>query len=256
MSIEMSARQRIYFIYSHGLFHNYTQAFTYMKKYCHPEEAVAHEKSIIHSLCTLFDYADATHAFFRIKPRSSALGQKAEVEQLKKVYDTVCAQAEKEGDDFLIILFGVSRGAAVIVNFVGTHQPSHVGALVLESPYDSIATVIDHIRYTFGYAVSHDMIQKIFELFFGTYTRTGIAPIDVVDRIDSAIPVLIVCSQEDARVPATSSFALYKKLRTHGHKKSHLLVLNHGSHGHLYTGPDSYSYISGVNKFYKQYNAL
>ncbi len=246
--------RQVYYIFSHGLFNNHRQAFKYLKTYTHKKKIIVNDRFIIDGPCALFDYPDATRSLLRIKPGKSALGQDADIARLKEVYDAVCADAQKNGNDnFVIIFVGPSRGAATIINFVALHKPDHVGALILESPYDSMTTIIDHIRHNVGYVVSHDAMQKLFEIFFRKYTRFGIAPIDVIDRIDHTIPILILCSEQDQRVPATSSFALYEKLQQTGHPHTHIIVLNYGKHDNLYTGPEGKWYAAAVHAFYAQY---
>lgn len=76
-----------------------------------------------------------------------------------------------------------------------------------------------------------------------------------MDTIDLEIPILIVCSKEDALIPSTSSIALFDALRKRGHKKAHLLVLDHGAHANILWGPDGHIYRNVVHAFYKLYGA-
>jgi len=66
------------------------------------------------------------------------------------------------------------------------------------------------------------------------------------------IPILIVCSQEDTRVPAWSSQKLADALKAAG-LQVHCVTLAHGAHGHLINGPDGQTYRNAVHAFYKKY---
>src|SRR5262249_48771428 len=63
-----------------------------------------------------------------LNPRSSCLGQQADIEILQ----TIIKNFNK------VILVGVSRGAATIANYLGSRNPEHIMAAVLESPFDTV----------------------------------------------------------------------------------------------------------------------
>ena len=65
---------------------------------------------------------------------------------------------------------------------------------------------------------------------------------------------VIVCSKEDARVPAWSSEKLADALRESGHTMTHCVTLERGIHGKLIKGPDGDKYRNAVHAFYKKYD--
>ncbi len=84
---------------------------------------------------------------------------------------------------------GASRGGATWLSFMGMHGHDQVIALVLESPYDSIASTVD--------PAMHGALPLIFQ----KYDTNGIQPRDKIASIPKDLPILIVCVKDDRRVP-------------------------------------------------------
>jgi len=45
-----------------------------------------------------------------------------------------------------IVIFGLSRGASAVLNLMALYNPPQVKALVLESPFDTVGSIIDNKR--------------------------------------------------------------------------------------------------------------
>jgi predicted alpha/beta hydrolase family esterase len=171
-----------------------------------------------------------------LNPRSSCLGQHSDMEVLK----SVTLNFNK------VILVGVSRGAATIVNYLGSQNPEHVMAAVLESPFDSVQTIA---QYTASLSNSFVFNPDIYTNF----DPNGIQPIKVAHHIALNIPVLLICSRKDTLIPASSTIVLYKKMILAGHKKVHILILDKGRHANILWDEQGSIYRDVVHAFYKKY---
>ncbi len=178
------------------------------------------------------------------KTRSSCLAQDAEIE---KLHELVQKHPGKN-----LILFGVSRGASTIINYVALHKPGNVKALILESPFDDMYSVVNGILRKI-YAHWIPGLTTIGDLacatIFNNYSTCAIAPRDVVAHMPPHIPVLIVCSEQDQLIPAASSQALHQQLIETDHQQAFLLTLATGKHGHIITSDSGAEYRKAVQDF-------
>ena len=226
-------------IFAHGIADTREQAYKY------------HGKEVLLKPFLLFNFPDSTTSFVRVKRQYTSLGQDNEIARLNKVYQEYAIQTPE------IILFGLSRGASTILNFVATHQPTQVVALVLESPFDCVESIIKKKLQQFGLSFSEGNIawgQRVMSFIFALYNPLGIHPINVVQNIDKNIPILIICSKQDQLVPYTSSVELYKKLIASGHKKTHIRTIDFGKHSKILWDMQQETYRNCTHAFYKKYN--
>lgn len=179
---------------------------------------------------------------------NSSLGQENDCNRLITVIKKYCKDNQK------CILQGVSRGASVIILILALNPDLPIGAVILESPFDTIDSVLNHIINKLG---SWNFLKKykytIFKYIFQKHIQGLYAPIDFANRINKDIPILIICSISDHLVPVESSIRLYNALLKSGHKKVHLVILSKGKHGFLLQGDDKKIYESAVHSFYKKY---
>jgi len=153
-----------------------------------------------------------------------------------------------------IVIFGLSRGASAALNLMALYNPPQVKALVLESPFDTVGSIIDNKRKQLHLEwLSHDTGEYIMEKIFRHYNRNGIRPIDMVSDIRKELPILIICSKEDPLVPWYSSIQLYKKLKESGHLSVHLFLADHGKHSRILCDQDGNTYQAVVHAFYEKY---
>lgn len=176
-------------------------------------------------------------------------GQMIDIKIFSQNYDQ-CCQNDLLPED--IVLFGTSRGAATIINFMALEYlkkpQKRVKAIILEGCFDSVANLT-----RFSYPVS----------FISAYKHEGVSPI--TSSILKAfvwicnfynIPVLFVTSDKDQRVPAERTVHLCSALKQAGLKDFYLLILKNSTHSaYLKDDPlhDSVVYQSMVHIFYKKY---
>ncbi len=231
--------EEVVYLFSHGIWDNNEQVYHYTKEI--PEHfSKSHDRYIINGPVQTFDYPDAKYKIY-----NTSLGQKNEVEILvDELYKTI-GKYQKD-----IVIVGVSRGGVAAFNMIALYDLPQVKALVMESPFDSPETVLSHnLSKVSIFSKIANFAKKIM-----AYKEDGIQAIDLVDGIPQDLPILIIASEEDQRVPIQSTLALYNKLIQTGHYNVHLLILKKGRHGKLFGGYEGQKYQNVVHAFYKKYD--
>jgi len=234
------------YLFSHGFADSYRQAYQFTKYYSFLGIIRRNKYYIIDGPLKTFDYPDAIIKPF-IKLYRTSLGQTNEIEALKKSCDAL-------DDD--VVLIGVSRGAAVALNLLGTYSMPNVKALVVEAPFDELKNVFDYCWYTRLIAtVLRVSTEKLYDWFskISAYDPKGPRPIDMVSRIKKDLPILIICSEDDDTIRGNSSVKLYKKLCETGHEHAYLLQFKHGPHARLIRSKEGEAYQNVVHAFYEKY---
>jgi hypothetical protein len=124
---------------------------------------------------------------------------------------------------------------------MGIYQTPTIKALVLESPFDSIASTVSPIMHAF------------LPLVFMRYDEKGLHPRDVIAHIPKELPILITCIKDDHRVPYTSTVEVYRLLKESGHPNVHILIFPSGNHGKFVLGNHRIEYRNAAHAFYKKY---
>lgn len=235
------------YIFSHGLADTHKQAYHYLKS----SKDQLKPYSINGSFIT-FDYPDATDHGARVLTKKASLGQDNEIKRFAHTY------FNNFSFDHRAVVLGVSRGASVLVNFMGLYNPYTIHAAVLESPFDSVENIvlgmINRARLIW-IPRAREIGLALTRFIFTKYRAEGIRPIDVVDTIYTDLPLLFVCCAQDKLVPVWSTLNLYKKLKESGHTQVHVLILPEGSHAHLINDPvHGVSFQNVVHAFYKHYH--
>jgi hypothetical protein len=263
---DIPAEKNYIFFFAHGLAATKNQVNLFLKEHKKNNLALYNNNYIIDLPHISFDFPDSIHAIdpsawflplrklianlIRGNYDQTSFAQDNEIELLHAIYNT---QAPK---DKKLIFGGISRGGSIF--FTGTHlfTSENTAAAFTESPYASIADVINFKRRQFRIEsiISEDQGQALMEFLFGKYKRVGVRPIDCVQYVDKNIPLLIIASRSDMLVPWESSFLLYQELRAVGHKKAHFLLLEEGEHGFLLSGPNGKHYQQVVHAFFRYYN--
>lgn len=168
-----------------------------------------------------------------------------------------------------IIGYGYSRGAATWITALGSNDlPTDVTlpkALILEAPFATIQSTslfsfiketMDSILQTFPYArtLRNKITHAIFNGFIQQHNVDGTQPINVVNKIDRSIPILLVHAQDDPIIPINDTRKIYLKLVKSGRKNVYLLELPKGGHGLCLWGEYGNLYCSTAHAFYKKYN--
>ena len=185
------------------------------------------------------------------------VGQECDIDLLSKYYDDVVNRLAPQQ---AVVLYGFSRGAVTIFNFLCTKYrekaDKRVGAVVLEACFDTFKNSLYHVFPTGKKLGLCDTILQVFCLLFPEYKVNGMEPRDMLGRFPHDIPILFVTSKKDEIVPFYSVKNLYKRLRFNGYSNVYYCELNDSSHSR-YTATsacDVERYTSAVHSFYRQYN--
>lgn len=250
----------VYCLFSHGLADTHRHAERYLKTISYsPLITIEQPWHTIPFPTFTFDYPDARSGCKKIpKWRKTSLAQENEIDTLLKVFEKIEIYLHNQhGKNYKIVLYGVSRGASALLVFAALYpeKMKHVAALILESPFDSIGTIIDEIRNRFPLngTISHNQAQTITELIFRKYSRSFPTPISLVELVPKNLPILIICSLKDRLVPAYSSQRLGEALRNSGNRHVEIVSLMNGGHGSLLFSDDGILYQDAVEQFYKKY---
>lgn len=261
--------ENVVYLFAHGLYNDYTLAY-YYENIRRPHELYiinsnelglghiphhSHRWSIddqddmrlwiIQQPLYTFNFPDATRKGF--DGNETSLGQENEIKTLANAYEYIKHNT--------IVVMGYSRGAATVLNWLGTKKPTHIAAAIVESPYDSITNALDFFCKTAGVSwIPYSILYTSPNLFFGKFDYKGIFPIKVVQQIDPNIPLLIIASLEDALVPAHNTANIYTRLLQYGHQHVYFLLLEKGTHGYLLESYDAHIYLNTVHAFYKKYD--
>ncbi len=176
-------------------------------------------------------------------------GQLPDVVRFSSLYDRYCDYHEDAED---IVLFGTSRGAVTLINFMALEYVKKsckkVRALVLEGCYGSL----DQLTH-FSFLIS-----------LGTlYKYNGISPLHpAVAKAFVAmcniynIPILFVGSSRDLLVPIDRTRELCDVLKKNGLRDLYLLPLENSGHSAYLKDDihDTHLYKVIVHAFYQKYN--
>jgi len=244
-----SASQENY-LFAHGIAETHEQAFWYTK-------GKSSLPYLINGRLFTYDYPDAIKRFWRVNFTKTGLGQHNEIMGLKSAYDqTISTLDTSDSKNKDLILVGMSRGATSILNFMGLYKPNRIKAIVAESPFDSTHTIAKNILHKYYLDTIPGMqtiAHKAISTVFWRHNTNGAQAINLVTSIDKKLPILLICSEQDALVPAESTIALYEKLKATGHTKVHLFVAENGRHGRILHSADGSKYQQAVHAFYKKY---
>jgi hypothetical protein len=180
------------------------------------------------------------------------IGQAADIKALQNAY----AQHIQRYPNTDVILYGDSRGAATIFNFVAIDNPRQVKAAVIAGGFDAIPHLMKHSFFNDKDEESEKKLGNVLSFFAKKYRKEALSPRHYVETIADDIPILFVTSLNDWFVPAQSTFYLYNRMRERGLKNVHVLVLKKASHvGYMLDdAQDKEMYETVVHAFYKNYN--
>jgi hypothetical protein len=174
------------------------------------------------------------------------VGQNNDIELLNKtlIQHRLCHP------DTSIVLYGDSRGAATIVNFLGLgYDYTNIKAVVLEGVFDSIDHLLNHYHITRIPGMKRTLHATL-KACAKKYNEQGPFPITSIKNIPPNIPLLFVTSLNDEIVPYQCPMHLYKQMQDR--PNVHLLVLHKANHmDYMYHEKNSYEAV--VHAFYKEY---
>ncbi len=202
----------------------------------------------------VIDNPDSPHtiANYSFNFSKANIAQKHDINALHATYLQHCERYP----DTDIVLYGDSRGASTIFNFIATEKPGSVKAAVLEGAFDDIPHLIKHCICSNKERSTEKRLSGMLSFVMRSYKKNSLSPRDYAELITDDIPLLFVTSLQDWIVPPQCTFYLYNRLKERGHRNVHLLVLQHSSHPcyMLDNAADKELYESTVHAFYKQYN--
>lgn len=189
---------------------------------------------------------------YSIRFSKANIGQEPDIKALRKAYRKHLQQFP----DRDIVMYGDSRGASTIFSFLAQEKPQQVRAAILEGMFDSIPHIIKHFIYLDKEARTEQRMNNILSFVMGSYKPTNTCPRTTVSTITDDVPLLLITSLKDGLCSTQGVFYLYRKLLDKGHKKVHLLVLQHSYHPLYIIGnqEDKITYESCVHAFYQHYN--
>lgn len=185
-----------------------------------------------------FNFPDMQDGIFN--PKKTCLAQHEEIVTLYNEYQKTAA------NDTGVVLLGVSRGAATVVNFLGRCKPFNIKAAIVESPFAHVDDVLGYRLPAIPMVIKKAIIQSMYP----KYSPCGEHPINFVSLIDKNVPVAFICSKQDNLISYQSTLRLYRKALAAGHKKVHILILEEGQHAYLM----SEAYQEFVHAFYRYYD--
>ena len=196
-------------------------------------------------------------------PQQSHLAQDGDIEVIVKQIE---ANAEKN-----LILLGVSKGAATMINTVGWLASNDVNtlncikAVVLDSPFTSPETVAANIvkKQTTNFlspldswiaggigsslgssvdsSISRPLVTTIESKIYPNYDPAGITPIKAITEqwhaVDRDMVIVFVHSEEDSLITINDSRLLYHELKKMGFKNLYLIEASLGCHANAFWGP-------------------
>jgi len=202
---------------------------------------------------TMEDNPESDKSVFNygFKLNKANIGQRGDIKALRKTYNKHI-QEYPETD---VILYGDSRGAATIFNFIARHKPAYVKAAVLEGIFDTVEHCVTHFLYPDKGRRAEKRLHNTLSFVMGNYRKNGPSPRMYAETIGDDIPLLFVTSLKDEVVPAQGTIYLYQRLKERGHTKIHLLVLKNASHvSYMMNNPDDKKmYETVVHAFYQYY---
>ncbi len=188
------------------------------------------KNSIINGTFVTFDY------FFDGKDFD--LGQGINIDALKKIYSEVI----NKNPQAPIIIAATCIGAKIALEFAVTHNPEHVKAMILESPFIDVKNVVYNLGKNylnwFPFADTSNkasMIQSIIELYAPHCKETINLPHANLNKINPNIPLFIAHLKNDSMCSDEQMYQLVADLRKSGNTNIYLLVLQDTKtkHGHL-----------------------
>lgn len=247
LSVSVHASNTV-FLYAHGLGSNQDQVHKLYTRFT--IDKTENKQWLIDGPLALFDFPDATDVPARYNSAFVNLGQQLDLERLHYAYE----ETLKHAPTCNIVLIGLSRGAATVLNYVSLYKPPRLAGVVVESPFDCFQTLVKHIMKRLHVTwLPVSVCQSIMAFRFPILETDGIMPSKTIDWFPAQVPLMFIHSREDRVCPVESSRALYRHLISKGHEHVYYLELEHGAHGKVMWGPDAALYQEAVHGFFKNY---
>lgn len=152
-----------------------------------------------------------------------------------------------------IVLVGISRGASAILNTIAMHRDvdwSSVKAIILESPYDHVESLIGHIMNSYapyipyGKNILYNLVKKVTQ-----YRHNGLQTIDMSKHLPKHIPIFVSYSKTDKTVSPECTRTLIARLESNEYPITSYAAES-GRHSTLAEQPD---YTVAVQQFLQEH---
>lgn len=187
--------------------------------------------------------------------RKINFGQSDDIATLQNIYN----QHVQKYPNTKIIMYGVSRGAATVFNWLSKNKNqidlTMIKGVILEGVYDDIRNIFPlqwwynlsgRICNFFGYNNVCDYLLE----HITKYRFDGESPLKSVSEYPDNLPTLIITSKEDDVIPHSSTLNLYNEI-VKNNKKCSIVILDKSTHSeYMYNNDsDKTKYINSVNLF-------
>ncbi len=243
-TMQAKPTEQIASIFVHGLGGDYSQACWYAEHNTvlyQNQSAKLQDNFSWHILQAPVYTFDFPHVHNKPWKNYVSLGQELEIASLKKTCDAIHGPK---------ILMGLSMGASTILNYTSLHYTPDIKALVVESPFDTLESIVRSKAGIFSRFGTWLIETKVYP----HYKPEGINPSRAINNLPKDLPILFIHSKADQLIPASCSWRLYKTLRSRGHKHVYLLELSSGKHANYMAGNDAQRYQETAHAFYEKYN--
>lgn len=251
--VEINIQESPYiFIFCHGFGADCTQAYLY---------GIDDNNPIIPDSIITFDFADSEITdyccFCGFPNREHAcIAQTKDLSTLHEIIE----QVRKNYPERKIILYGVSRGASTIINYLGSKQFTpfeKIAAAILESPFSHVKNVIKNITSPLGLIPCCTTLNYAgFRCLFPNHKSEGQHPVELVMDTPNNIPVTFIASKKDRLISYKDTLKLYATMFFNEHPQASFLLLDHGAHAKILYDKDGNKYKYFIQEFYKQYQLL
>jgi pimeloyl-ACP methyl ester carboxylesterase len=177
------------------------------------------------------------------------MAQSPDINSLHKFIELKCKP------DNEIILYGCSRGAATILNYLQARDNQDIKAVVLDACPASMHEAIQPTLIKYG--INPSKALSIFTTLFPKYPKVNpITPLGSIKNIKNKnLPILLIHSLDDTVVPFEHGLMLYQEFINNGFQNVHFVSIPSGKHSFLLQGTKSKEpYLRAVHSFYKKYN--
>jgi hypothetical protein len=160
---------------------------------------------------------------------------------------------EKQPKTQSLIGYACSRGAAAFWQVMAHINPENMKALILDASPASMPDTIKPLLAKLGIRPNH--AQTVFSTFFPAFDPHEQTPLAAIAKISNKnLPILLLHSKTDTKVPLTHSMQLYLELKTQGFTNVELAILPSGKHSYLLQDDTSKDqYLHAVHSFYKKH---
>ncbi|CAN5187365.1 hypothetical protein BH09DEP1_BH09DEP1_5910 [soil metagenome] len=205
------------------------------------------KNSIVNGTFVTFDY------FFDSKDLD--FGQGINVDALKKIYDEIHINNPQAP----LVLAATCIGAKIALEFAVKHNPQHIKAMVLESPFIDIKRVVynigkNHISWLpfLSNSSRGNLIKSIIEWYAPNCKASIDTPHAKLENINPKIPLFIAHLKNDSHYTDQEMHQMLTDLRKSGNQDIYVLVLKDSktNHGHLNQKKE---FAQASNAFLAQY---